>query len=106
MTLLEIQQFRQEFKHIVYLKSEIITNTKYLTSLHAWDKNGSHQKAILKALDARKALQDEYRQCMKGTPYDDWLLFSKRLSAITTKLKAATLKKEKMEKEIENMKFK
>ncbi len=106
MTDLEIQKFRQEFKHIVYLKSEIISNTKYLTNLHAWDKNDSHKKAILEALEARKALQEDYKQCMKGIPYDDWLLFSKKLSALTTKLRAATLKKEKMETEINNLKFK
>lgn len=106
MTDLEMQQFRQEFKHIVYLKSEIIANTKHLTNLHAWDKNDSHKKAILEALEIRKALQKDYKQKMKGIPYDDWLLFSKNLSALTSKYRAAAAKKENIEIEINNLKFK
>ena len=102
----EITQFRSEFKSIVYKKTEIIDNASYISSLEKFNKNGSHEKSILKALEQRKDLKKELTLMLKGYDYEVWKLTSKRLSVLTSKLKNANLAKEKSELEIDKLIFK
>ncbi len=99
------EQFRKEFRSIVYQNSLMADSGKYLTSLHKWDKNDSHKKSILAALDARKELQNKLKEMLKGSTYEDWKLFSKRLSVLNSRLKNAITQKEKAESEINKLEF-
>lgn len=98
-----IDNFRTEFKKIVYQHSEISSSNNRLRQLHAWDKNGSHDKAILKELEVRKSLQDKRNEMLRGSTYDEWKIVSKKLSALTTKLKPLLKKKAEIEQQINNL---
>lgn len=89
MTEIEQEKFRAEFKHIVWLNSEIATSNGRLRNLHAWDKNGSHNKAIIKELDIKKQIQEKLKVALKGADYEEWKAVSKRLSKLTSRLKTA-----------------
>ncbi len=101
----EQEQFRKEFKSIVYQYSELKSSMTRLKQLHIWDKNGSHQKAILKELDTRKAIQTKLAEMLKGRSYEDWKLTSKRLSILNSRIKNAITQKEKAESEIDKISF-
>lgn len=105
MTNEQQDQFRKDFASIVYLKSQIITTDKHLHSLHIWDKNGSHQNAIDKALVIRKKQKVQLNELLKGKDYEEWKLFSKQLSILSTRLKRISIQKETTEKALDQLKF-
>lgn len=105
MTVEQQEQFRKEFKSIVYQYSEIQSSNNRLKQLHVWDKNGSHEKAILKELDTKKAIQIKLNTMLKGQDYEEWKFVSKRLSVLSSKLRNANTQKEKAEKEINKLTF-
>lgn len=82
-----IEEFRSHFRKIVYASSQMKTNAEYLRKLHAYDKHGSHSKAIGKALDRRKELRDNLEKLLWGFSYENWLETSKRLSQYQVSLK-------------------
>lgn len=106
MTIEEIRQLRQEFKSIVYQKSEIIKSNKRLKSLHAWDRSGSHNNAILKELEVKEKMQEKLKWMLKDIEYDEWLIVSKNLSKLISRLTKATKVKEETEKIINTIQFK
>lgn len=105
MTAEEQSQFRKEFKSIVYQKGLISANGDFLRILHAYDKNDSHKNAILKHLDKRKELQNRFKEMLKGKTYEQWKQFSRRLSALNSRLKRGNSAKERAEVEIDKLTF-
>lgn len=105
MTSEQQEQFRKEFKCIVYQYSEIQSSNTRLKQLHNWDKNGSHDIAILKELDTKKSMQDKLKIMLKGHDYEEWKTISKRLTTLNSKLKNAIAQKEKAETEINKLTF-
>ena len=89
MTTEEIEKFRHDFRVIVYAKQRVKDCDDYLRKLHAFDKDGSHNNAILKALDRRNELKDHYIDLLKGATYEMWLTASKKISAMKSQLKGA-----------------
>lgn len=87
------------------MKGKITDKAKGITMLHRWDKNGSHEAAIKKAVDRLAELKAQYKKLLLGKSYEDWKTFSKKLSACKTKLKASVNKKDKWQTEINNLKF-
>lgn len=101
----EVEQFKKEFKSIIFKNSQIADAKTKLRSLHAWDKNGSHEKAILRQLDQIEKYKDELKVLLKGKSYEEWRLMSKKITQVSGKLKTATSNKIKAEAEIESIKF-
>ena len=105
MTVQEIDIFKKEFKSIVYHKGVITNHNSYIRTLHAYDKNGSHNNAILKALDKRKELQTQFLIMLKGKTYDEWKEMSKLASSMNSRLKKSVNRKEFIQSEIDKIKF-
>lgn len=101
----QIERFREEFQDILYLNSLITANNTKLKLLHTWDKNGSHTKAILRNIEERKELKAKLETQLKGKTYDEWKLFSKRLSVLTNRLRNAVSTIKKSEIEINDLTF-
>jgi hypothetical protein len=77
----EIEKFKNEFKTIVYLQNSALPNKKrYIAQLGNWDKNGSHDKALVKACNQLDKLRNELTVKLKGRTYEEWLKFSNTLS--------------------------
>ena len=101
----QAEQFRKEYKSIVYQYSELMLSNKRLKNLHAWDKNDSHKGAILKELRVRENILGKLTAMLKGRDYEEWKFTSSRLSKLVTRLKRATERKIKCETEINNINF-
>lgn len=99
----EIEQFRKEFKQLVYQKSEVEDSKRQLKTLHAYDKNGSHENAILKELDKLDDLRRKFKELLKGKTYDQWRGTSKKISYLTQRLRNSQRTKEKIQTEIDNL---
>jgi hypothetical protein len=87
MDELQISKFRKDFKSLVYKKGLITENGAYLKKLHSFDKNGSHNRAILLGLEKREQLKKDYADALNGKTYEEWRDFSSKLCKITAKLK-------------------
>ena len=105
MTEVEIEQFRRDFASIVYLKSQIIDAKNHLAKMSRYDNNGSHEKAILKAIDKIKELKQTMQEKLKGHTYEEWQELSKKLSKHSSRLKAAISQQEKAINELNNLNF-
>ena len=105
MTQKEITEFREQYNSIVYKYSQIRDNEEKLKSLHAWDKNGSHDKAIIQKLDERKRLKEELNVMLKGKTYDEWKSFSKHLSKLQTRYNELTKKRDFIFSELNHLTF-
>ena len=99
------QEFRNKFRSIVYLRSELKANENHLRSLHAWDKNGTHTNAILKANYNRKAIKHELLRLQNGEDYEVLLAKSKKLSRIKAKYNNAKKNIEQAEKQLSEFEF-
>lgn len=99
----KIQQFRREFESIVWQNSQLSTNRAHLAMLHRWDRNGSHEKAILKSLDKRTELKAKLEEMLNGHSYEQWKYTSGKLSNINTRLNRAKASKEKAEAERDSL---
>lgn len=67
----------------------VLSNSKRLKQLHAYDKNGSHEKAILNALSDRDKLKLKLKEILKGETYEDWKNKSSKITALKVRLKKA-----------------
>ena len=105
MTKEQQDQFKKEFKSIVYQYSQIQASNNRLKQLHAWDKNGSHEKAILKELEVKRGIQSKLSIMLKGIDYEEWKSISKKLTALNSKLSRAASQKDKAELEINKLHF-
>ena len=105
MTKEEQEIFKKEFKRIVFVFSEIKSSTLRIRNLHVWDKNGSHEKAILKELERRGELKEKLNTLLKGRTYEEWLKVSKTLTKLNSRLIAVSRNKEKIESEINSLNF-
>ncbi len=94
------ERFRNDFKKIVLQNAVIRGNGDYLHKLHAYDKNGSHRKAILKALTQRDQHQAKLKKLLKGISYEEWKRTSTRLQYQVSRLKKVLIKKYEVEEEI------
>ncbi len=103
MTTTEQEQFLKEYKAILQKRDEIKIHGQHLQNLHRWDRNGSHQSAIIKALDKRKTLQTELAAMLKGKTYEQWKAVRVKLSSLKGRLTATTNRKEKIEQDIHNL---
>jgi len=106
MTPKEIEQFKIDFKKIISVNAEINDSSKKLTGLHVWDKNGSHNDAIIKRLDIMKAQKEERTKLLNGHDYEEWKAISKKLNQLKLRLDNAIRQKEKAETELSNLNFK
>jgi hypothetical protein len=104
MTPKEIEKFRSDFKSIVYLKSELIKSNNIIRNLSRYDKNGSHQKAILKAIDIRSDIKLKYNKKLDGKTYEEWFAKSKRITTIQRMIKTSIRTKDKWVSELNNLK--
>lgn len=107
MTTEEIDAFKIQFKRIVYKKGLIKVKASFISSLHVWDKGGSHTDAINKHVSELRILKEDYKNSLQGSTYDEWLKMSRTISKIQSSIKsAATIKtKEKNETMLLNLKF-
>lgn len=100
---MEADKFKQQFQKIVYANSEVISSTNRIKQLSTWDKNGSHEKAIIKEINLRKELKERLNKLLEGKSYEEWRLASKQLTTLKSRLKKSTLQKDKLEKDINSL---
>ena len=107
MTPEEIEGFKVQFKRIVYKKSQIKDKSIYISSLHVWDKNGSHEDAIKKNVEQLKELKTDFKTMLQGSTYDEWLAMSRTISKIQSTIKSVkSIKaKESNEEKLKNLVF-
>ena len=85
MTETEIQEFKTEFASIVHWQGMIKSQSAQLRRLEAYNKGGSHDNAILKAIDVFKSYKSKLKEKLKGKSYEEWKEFSSKISAIRGK---------------------
>jgi hypothetical protein len=107
MTASEIEKFRTEFQSIVYFKGMVKEAANNISRLEAWNKGGSHDDAILKAIDRLKEIRIKLNSRLYGKSYKDWATFSKRLTVLKSKIKSSRQEttKAKWQSEIDRMKW-
>jgi hypothetical protein len=103
MTHEEISQFRQKFRSIVYASNEVKKKEFYIKQLCIWDKNGSHNNAILNAIEQLKLVRNKLKDMLEEKSYDEWKVKSKEITALTRKIGIAKSKIEKYEFELNNL---
>ena len=107
MTEDQIKTFREEFASIVFWFGEVKSQAGVISRLESWNKGGSHDKAIIKAIDTLNSCRKKLREKLKGKSYAEWRDFSKNLTALNGKLKRSVndATRQKWQKEIDNATF-
>lgn len=85
MTEIEIQEFRKQFASIVYWQGMIKEQSGTLRRLEAWNKSGSHDNAILNAIEVFKSYKLKLKEKLNGKSYEEWKEFSRNISVLQNK---------------------
>ena len=85
MTAEQIQQFLVELKQIRYYKGRIKEQELWVKTMSNFNKNGSHDKAILEAVNRLNDMRDQLKLMLKGLQYSEWNEISKKLHALMNK---------------------
>lgn len=101
----DIDEIKTRFKQIVYLKGKITESNSYISTLSRFDRNNSHKKAILKAIDKKKEIQRDYNALLDGYSYDEWKQIRKDISRIESRIKQAKTNVSKLELLLINKEF-
>lgn len=94
------EEFRKQFKQIVYLKGRVISSENKIKMFTRFDKNDSHKKAILTAISIRDAYKKKVEELLGKLTYEQWCEKSKILTKLSTKLKLSNFKKFKYSEEV------
>lgn len=94
------EDFKTHFQKIVFANSEVISSKNRIKQLSQWDKNGSHEKAILNEINRRKDLKEKLNNLLNGKTYNDWRDASIQLTKLKSRLKKQHSQKQKLENEI------
>jgi hypothetical protein len=105
MNQFEIEQFRHDFRVLVYQKSIVYDRNESIKKLSRYDKQGSHEKAIVKAIANRDIESNKFKEMLKGKSYDEWKEFSKKICILQKRLKAIQVSQKKYEDKINQLKF-
>lgn len=97
--------FRDEFRSIIYQRSQLSAAICRIKEYSRFDKNGSHANAIRKTMDQAKEIERIIDEKLKGKSYDQWREFSKKLTAISSKVKIAKTKYDKATLQLQSLKF-
>ncbi len=100
----QINKFKREFKSLTYQQGQLTDSKERLKNLSRYDKNGSHQKALLKEMKNRDDIRAKIKEMEKGVAYDEWKKISKRLTALQYKLKVVDSRKRVIENELSTFK--
>ena len=89
MTQEEIENFKSNFKSVVYLKGRITKTKNHISKLYSWDKNGSCQNAINKSETLLKDLKQQFKSKLNlyCEHYEDLLIISAKLSKLNADIK-------------------
>lgn len=103
MLSVQIIDFQLRFKNVLYLKAELHRINKHIASLTNWDKNGSHNAAILRAMDKKRAINHNLKDALGPKTYEQWSARSRKITNILAKKKMARKEstKQKWAKELE-----
>lgn len=70
MTIELLTEWADKFKSIVYLKGQVISKNNDIKTLSRYDKNGSHQQAILNAIKYRDEAKQTFKDKCEGYDYE------------------------------------
>lgn len=87
MTVEELSAFKEEFKSIVWWKGELASRNKYIQTLSRYDKNGSHQTAILKAMNNRDEAKKILKEKLNGREYEHMMESLRKATVLANKIK-------------------
>lgn len=104
MTIEEANAFKGEFQSIVAKRVEVKGIARQLGLCEAWNRGGSHDKAIERAKQKLDESNQELKEKLKGKKYSDWQEFGRRLTKIRQQLKSKS-RKEFAELELSKLKF-
>jgi len=83
---MELETFKTRFKKIVYKKGQLSESFIWIKRLSNYDKNDSHKAAILKAIDKKNKLADEFNILLDGKTYEEWKERSLLISSHSIKI--------------------
>lgn len=94
------EEFRKQFKQIVYLKGKVVSAENKVKMFTRFDKNGSHTKAILQAIESKNRYKEAFINSLGDWTYEQWCEKSESLTKLTAKLKQSNFKKFKYSEEV------
>ena len=96
----QINKFKRDFKSLVYQKGLLTESNNRIKQLSRFDKNGSHQRAIMKELQTKDNINAKIKEIQKSVDYEEWRKTSKRLTLLLSKLKLVASRKRIIENEL------
>lgn len=87
MTEATIADFRLKFKNIIWLKHELHKANAYIGAFTHYDRNGSHQNAILKSINIKDEIKKKYYDALGTKTYEQWMDRSKIITKYKNKIK-------------------
>jgi len=81
-----ISDFKSFIKKLNNLRKQLESKNSTIVFLTRMDKNGSHDKAILKAVNKRNDVRMKYTEMLKGHPYDYWIDLNRKISNILIRI--------------------
>lgn len=105
MTPEKITKFKADFKSLVYTKGMVTEANNKIKQLSRWDRDGSHEKAIVKAIEKRDKIKKDYTEKLKGKRYEQWKDFSRKISTLNSRLNKAIERQKAITDEINNLTF-
>ena len=103
MSSQEIEKFKSAFKSIVYTKGLVTSTQNWHRQLCAWDKNDSHKQKIIECIADIKEIKKQLEEKLGGKTYAEWRDFSREISGLQGRLKAAEQSKNKSKVTIDKL---
>jgi hypothetical protein len=85
MTEAEYFKYKSDFEVIKDLKDQIKNKEAYIRKLTAWDKNGSHKKAISEAMSQLGDTRKEFKKWLNGVEYNHMMLSLRKATVLYNK---------------------
>jgi len=97
--------FAKQYKAILAKRKDWHDAKAHIQKLNVWDKNGSHQKAIVKAMDRRDIVFNELVKLLSGNGFEQWQMCRRKLTSLTQCIKLCknTDRKQKLQYELDHL---
>lgn len=82
----ELRQHKECFKHTVYLKGELYKAKMQILTMSRFDKNGSHNKAIIRAIEWRDKVKAQLEVALNGFTYEYTKLAIQKATRLSKKV--------------------
>lgn len=101
----EQTEFARLWDQLKKQQNKIASVKLRIKKLSSWDKNGSHTKAIVEAIEEKEALELVHRITLNKRTIEDYQKFAKKLSGIKTRRAHHQKIANELTKQLEELKF-